>query len=294
MIYVKTPTGAAKVKPHGISEVWLKTATGADLLYKSGLSYAEVLAAISYTGTMSASEVTYANSGKFAVIKFLTSGTLSLAKSLKGDIFCVGGGGSGGGLDYVKNLRYGAGAGGGYTSTLKQQALSSGNITITVGAGGNARANGSGLSGGVSSFGTLLSANGGGGGTTYGGSGGSGGGDGHLGDSTPGGYGGSDGSGGYLYGTNTIKTNGQGMTTRAFGEPDGELFAGGGGGGCTSSASPGLGGAGGGGGGSRNSHGTPGTINKGGGGGGCGYNSDASSGGKGGSGIVMIRVPIAA
>lgn len=98
--------------------------------------------------------------------------------------------------------------------------------------------------------------------------------------------GGSDGAGG----NNGSLNNGQGSTTREFGEPSGMLYAGGGGGLSRAydfSPSPGAGGDGGGGrgGGVRNGTMTitpeDGKPNTGGGAGG--------GGAKGGSGIVIIR-----
>lgn len=115
------------------------------------------------------------------------------------------------------------------------------------------------------------------------------------------GNGGSDGSKGEdarKVGTATggIKTGGagQGTTTRAFGEPNGTLYAGGGGGSWSPSGHTGAVGQGGAGGGGRgrnndnsgNIDGTNGTPNTGGGSGGF---SGAKVNGQGGSGIVIVR-----
>lgn len=196
-------------------------------------------------------------------LKLLTSGVLTLLRKTKVDIFAVGGGGGGGnGNDGSYG---GQGGGGGYTATVKAQSLAK-NVpyTVTIGAGGAAHTRG-----GASSFGELCTAQGG----EYGANGGDGGGYGGSGGGVPGstantwakragGAGGSDGSDGLT--TNEIYTavgKGQGTTTRAFGDADGELYAGGGGGGGTWGAkSSGPGGAGGDGG-----------------------------GGAGGSGIVILR-----
>lgn len=226
-------------------------------------------------------------------LKFLTSGILILLKDADIDIFAVGGGGGGGNGN---NGSYGGqGGGGGYTTTVKAQSLAK-NVpyTVTIGAGGAAH-----TSGEPSSFGELCTAQGGG----YGANGGDGFGNGGSGGGVPGstsktwakrvgGAGGSDGSDGST--TNELYTavgKGQGMTTRAFGDADGELYAGGGGGGGTygaSSSGPGgAGGAGGGGNGNKfRNDGLPGETNTGGGGGGGGGHN---SGGAGGSGIVIIR-----
>lgn len=226
-------------------------------------------------------------------LKLLTSGVLTLLRKTKVDIFAVGGGGGGGnGNDGSYG---GQGGGGGFTATVKAQSLTK-NVpyTVTIGAGGAAHTRG-----GASSFGELCTAQGG----WYGANGGDGGGAGGSGGGVPGstantwakragGAGGSDGSDGLT--TNEIYTavgKGQGTTTRAFGDADGELYAGGGGGGGTwgakSSGPGGAGGAGGGGNGNKfRMDGLPGETNTGGGGGGGGGHN---AGGAGGSGIVILR-----
>ena len=226
-------------------------------------------------------------------LKLLTSGVLTLLRKTKVDIFAVGGGGGGGnGNDGSYG---GQGGGGGFTATVKAKSLAKNvSYTVTIGAGGAAH-----TPGGASSFGELCTAQGG----WYGANGGDGGGAGGSGGGVPGstantwakragGAGGSDGSDGLT--TNEIYTavgKGQGTTTRAFGDADGELYAGGGGGGGTWGAkSSGPGGAGGdGGGGNGNKFrmdGLPGETNTGGGGGGGGGHN---AGGAGGSGIVILR-----
>lgn len=176
-------------------------------------------------------------------IKFLSSGTFTPTKNVKVDIFAVGGGGGGSGGDSVFQSSLGsAGGGGGYTTTVKTQTLTAGTAyPIVVGSGGAGGAKATkGGSGGSSSFGSLCSANGGtGGGTatssssTYykawggdGGSGGAGSTNPNVASSTEKITGGSDGSNGL---NDTQKGEGQGTTTREFGEPSGELYAGGGG-----------------------------------------------------------------
>ena len=249
-------------------------------------------------GTFDETSFTYSGEYLFSggdkwTLKFLTSGLLTLLKDADIDIFAVGGGGGGGnGNDGSYG---GQGGGGGYTATVKAQSLAK-NVpyTVTIGAGGAAH-----TSGGFSSFGELCTAQGGG----YGANGGDGFGSGGSGGGVPGstantwakragGAGGSDGSDGST--TNEIYTvvgKGQGTTTRAFGDADGELYAGGGGGGGTwganSSGPGGAGGAGGGGNGNKfRMDGLPGETNTGGGGGGGGGHN---AGGAGGSGIVILR-----
>ena len=201
------------------------------------------------------------------------------------DIFLVGGGGGGGvsGQDLDMGGGYGGGGGGGYTATyanLTPPGLTP--IHVTVGAGGTGmkyehshHQSTYGTAGGSSTVTigeTVYQANGGS--DSRGSSGGAGGSNGGNGS----GNGGSDG------------VPGQGTTTRAFGENNGALYAGGGGGG------DGYGGAGGGGNGStKNSsnerQGLPGTANS----GGAYYEYSASGegnsgfGGNGGSGIVIFR-----
>lgn len=254
-------------------------------------------------------------------IKFLSSGTFTPLKTMTIDVFCVGGGGSGGlsmGGSADGYLVAGTGGGGGYTKTSKSIVLTAGtSYPIVIGAGGigptatNDSSSADGTNGGeTSGFG--VSALGGYGGkkrgaatsaTRYrGGNGGSGGGGC---DKSRGYDGGSDGSDG-LCGTYDTKGRGQGTTTREFGESTGDLYAGGGGAGASPvSAIPGAGGFGGGGSGcalgTNLSTTSPnpsinGAENTGGGGGGnhitqvlAGISWDYLSAGNGGSGIVIIR-----
>ena len=210
-------------------------------------------------------------------IKFLTSGTLVLTRSVTIDAFLVGGGASGCSWG-------GAGGGSGYTFTQKNKTLSVSSYQIVIGAGGagvSYDGGGSPKAGGASTaFG--LTANGGGapGCKGPGGNGGSGGGGGGGG---AGGSNGGNGGGGNGY----AASRGQGTTTREFGESTGDLYAGGGGGGNSASGGR-AGGAGGGGTGGYWSNGGSGTANTGGGGGGAGATGDYYSG-AGGTGIVIIR-----
>jgi hypothetical protein len=201
------------------------------------------------------------------------------------DVFLVGGGGGGCGR---------GGGGGGYTETYRGVDVSSGeNVNIAVGDGGSNCENGNysqfksssyRVEGGKTAGFNKPS-------TNHGGDGGSGGGSGAGGTGCYGGKtgaGGSDGDdGGYGYNYNEDQNipggNGQSTTTRAFGESDGELYAGGGGGAsCSTSFS--SGGAGGGGD-AGDYGGEDGEPNTGGGGGAA----DAGTAGSGGSGIVIVK-----
>lgn len=180
-------------------------------------------------------------------IKFLTSGTLVLTKTITVDIFTLGGGG-GAVNNVTTNYVHGAG-GGGYASTFSGIVLSAGaSYPVVVGAGGAAMSDG-GKSWMVAE--AQFFANGGGRGQKLplgtvraGGSGGSGGAS-QVQEHYSGLLGGVDGSdgqnsvaGGYtLYGG-----YGQGRTTREFGEAGGTLYATGGGANSTLLSNTGNGG----------------------------------------------------
>ena len=180
-------------------------------------------------------------------IKFLTSGTLVLAKAITVDIFALGGGG-GAVNSITSNYVHGAG-GGGYTNTFSGIVLSAGvSYPVVVGAGGSAMSDG-GKSWMVAE--TQFFANGGGAGLKLyigslraGGSGGSGGASQILEHwaGVLGGVDGSDGqntaSGGYTF----FGGYGQGRTTREFGEASGTLYATGGGANSILSSNTGNGG----------------------------------------------------
>ena len=248
------------------------------------------------------------------VAKILYSADIMIPTSItSADLFVVGGGGSGGTTNGFSssstNFFNAAGGGaGGHTASVFNKNLSGKKLKCLIGAGGTASTNGSGNKGGSTSVSVgnevICEAEGGEGGqANQPGSGGSGGGRFEKGDSTDasvvGGNGGSNGSDGDLaYGT---YGRGQGTTTRAFGEPTGELYAGGGGGAGlyvkTSSsynAKGGNGGAGGGGNGNAKKTGNvianSGTNNTGSGGGGAVTTSEYTpQSGAGGSGIILIR-----
>lgn len=256
------------------------------------------------------------------VIRFLTSGTLTVTD--KGDVssvdwFAVGGGGCGG-QSGDRDGGGGMGGGGGYTSTVRGATVPT-SIQIVIGAGSTEYTiSGTLVSAGASYAAGVINANGGRsafGATAwrnswetqewikYAASGGSGGG--------TGGYafyatqGGSDGSDGVesVYSSSTSHDKlggiGQGTTTREFGESTGKLYSGGGGGGqkSTSTPTPAPGGDGGGGAGalapsqfsSTSMAPSPGAANTGGGGGGGASESKADliHGASGGSGIVCVR-----
>lgn len=162
-------------------------------------------------------------------IRFLTNGTLVLKQDVIIDAFLVGGGGAG---------KYGGG-GGGYTKTAHGLQLTAGQeYEIVIGEGAKAATTTATYAkegGATSAFG--ITANGGGiaGQTTStssatrltGGPGGSGGGGG---SGTAPGDGGSNGASGESSPNKGTGGAGQGYTTRAFGEENGDLYAAGGGG----------------------------------------------------------------
>ena len=248
-----------------------------------------------YTGTY--------NQRDDGVVELLTSGTLVFLAPALIDIFCVGGGGVGGQC-HAYATKAAGGGGGGYTATAKKQNVN-GEYSVTIGDGATYPTTKRGKN---TSFGNLVSAEGGYSGsllssdykqTGVGANGGSGGGGGTI-SNSDGGTGGSDGSngeqGGNLGGTGG---EGQGNTTREFGEANGKLYSGGGGGGryLYGTQILSMGGAGGGGTGAWLSSSTDkivaaaGVANTGGGGGGAASTSSASvAGASGGSGICCFRL----
>ncbi|WP_308752952.1 glycine-rich domain-containing protein [uncultured Anaerotruncus sp.] len=213
-------------------------------------------------------------------IRFLTSGTFTLLSPdrMMIDAFLVGGGG--GGASGNKTAYYsGGGGGGGYTETYFAQIEKDVPYDIAIGAGGAA-----GQNGGITSAFAYSAEGGSGAKNQIGGDGGNKGGNGSLKEGI-GNDGASDGN------------PGQGVTTREFGEADGEDYAGGGSGAGRSGGTPslkagGTGGASGGKGGNDSNDygdGRPGSnmAGKGGKGGGgasiSGYNSKGGGGGGGGN-----------
>ena len=269
---------------------------------------------------------TTVNTGSIQTVTITSSRNYTIPSGYTSvDIFCVGGGGGGGrGQDGTSTTAGygGGGGGGGYTKTVKNVAVSTGQVlSCVIGDGGYANSASGIRNGGTSSVsrsGTVLCSADGGVSPTYKGytgqKGGSGGGEGGANNSSyfhfSGGIGGSDGSEGGANNKTTGGGAGQGTTTRAFGESSGALYSGGGGGGgggAWGSGSVYNGGVGGnrGGGtggtgssGSGGSSGAAGSANTGGGGGGGGGGSRTSSsggraegmGGLGGTGVILIRL----
>lgn len=240
---------------------------------------------------------------KDGVVELLTSGTIVFLEPTVIDVFMVGGGAAG----YAGNIVGGAnrgygGGGGGYTTTQRMVQVS-GSYNIIVGAGGKYSI-GEPANGGKTSWGNLFTVEGGKASTkdVNGGAGGSGGGGGVISNSDYGAGGSDGGNGENGYGVDTTGGQGQGATTREFGEANGKLYAGGGGGGRYMSAQSAIvspGGAGGGGTGawdcSSTLHqvATAGGANTGGGGGGGAHrngNYAPTRGASGGSGIVCFRL----
>lgn len=202
------------------------------------------------------------------------------------DIFLVGGGGGGGGSESLSHKPAGGGGGGRTKTQLNVSFTPYISYNAIIGNGGNGGSVGAnGGTGGTTSF-LGISAIGGNGGKgvindnyANGGDGGSGGGAG-------GGNGGDDGSDGEDSGNNASGGQGQGTTTRAFGETTGQIYSGGGGGGL------GYGGTGGGDGGGVGIEGYDATGYGGGGGGGTSTSHNPTSGragGKGYQGIIKLR-----
>lgn len=253
--------------------------------------------AFTYTGDYEEYEAIY-NGIAYYCVKLLTSGTLVPLSANIIDLFEAGAGGG----------AAAGGAGGGYTETFKNISLTRGEqIEVVIGApgigayGDGSTGIGNATDGGYTQFrDSTMRAEGGKRGESTGpvytgrpgGNGGSGGGGGPINMSSAAGNGGSDGANGTASGTNAGGT-GQGRTTRAFEEPDGELYAGGGGAWLTI-ASGGKGGEGGGGDGHQSpTRGEDGAPNSGGGGGGGMTNAPVQwVAGNGGSGVAIMRRPI--
>lgn len=265
-----------------------------------------------YVGKSKAPKFTYTGNYKVrddGVVELLTSGTLVFLNPVVIDRFMVGGGGSGGWSVYGSYPYLGGGGGGGYTRTdLGVEIVNNSPINVIIGDGGELKATTSSKANGKPTSWGDITVNGGIGGlyqenaSAYrngrpGGSGGGGSGS----NSSPAGQGGSDGSNGFDGGSGRTGGQGQGTTTREFGEPTGKLYAGGGGGAkYINSTTPqqAAGGDGGGGYGAwvYETNGVSagsGVANTGGGGGGGGKaksSGDIFTSGGGGSGIVCFRI----
>lgn len=254
-----------------------------------------------YVGKSKAPKFTYTgnyNVRDDGVVELLTSGAIVFLEPKVIDVFMVGGGSAGGGnTSGGQSIGRGGGAGG-YTRTVRRITVNTNTqYTVTVGAGGTNYN----VAGGSSSFGTFAVL---GGEKVYnslnGGKGGSGGG-GAIISSSGYGTGGTDGGAGENgYPAQYTGGEGQGFTTREFGEATGKTYAAGGGGGRYMVAqSPVVSMGGDGGGGSGGWFGTydyqapaAGVANTGSGGGGggvTGSGNHAVNGASGGSGIVCFR-----
>ena len=273
------------------------TVTNADGLESTGVNHTAI--ALPSGGTVT-------TSGNYRIHTFTSSGTfVNTIASLSVEYLVIAGGGAGGVGD-VGAVAYGGGGGaGGYRTNVSGQAsgggasaesalsLSTGNKTVTVGAGG-ASATGDnqlGTAGGDSVFDSITSIGGGRGGAntstpTSGGSGGGGeesNGSGAAGTSGQGYAGGTGsetgnrgGGGGGAGGAGSTTTGGNGVSSNITGSAVTRA----GGGGSNSSGGSGGGGAGGAGG----TAGGTGTANTGSGGG-----AGTVTSGAGGSGIVIVR-----
>jgi len=269
---------------------------------------------------------TVVESGGYKIHTFTSSGTFAVTGSGTVEYLVVGGGGGGGQGGYGAN---GGGGAGGYRSSVAGESsgggasaesplsVSSGNYTVTIGAGGAAAASQSvsGSNGGDSVFGSITAIGGGGGGSATGGGspsipnvGGSGGGSGRStvagaagtanqgyaggtgGPYGPPNYPGGGGGGAGAVGVspaNSSANGGDGGAGVASSITGTSVTRAGGGGGGTETGTAGAGGAGGGGAGRSGGSGggVSGTANTGGGGGAGGL-------GAGGSGIVIIRYAV--
>ncbi len=267
------------------------------------------------SGTPGFTTYAFYSSGSFTVNSIGASNTVSA------DVLAVGGGGGGGGNCPTCGGAGGGGAGGVVYSLGVPMSVGSFGINIGIGGAGGAGTNsgaGLGSNGGITSFGSLVSAIGGGGGAPQGGmsgnsgasgGGGSGGstpapgsgGSGTAGQGNAGGAGNSSGLGGGggggaggTGGTGAAASGGVGVMYSISGS--GVYYGGGGGAGAYgASNTPGAGGTGGGGSGVNSSmnsgKGYSGAANTGGGGGGASGYTAGGSGGSGGSGIIIISYP---
>jgi hypothetical protein len=161
-------------------------------MYNRGLNATEVMQNYSAIRNRFETNQAFANGGtvstviengiRYRVHTFTSSGTLSVVYPGKMEVLCVAGGGGGSGNFYDD----GAGGGGGGLIYNTDYTVTTGNKTVTIGAGGTAGTGGQGGTGENSVFDSLTAIGGGGGGQhrSSGGNGGSGGGSGGAYEST--------------------------------------------------------------------------------------------------------------
>jgi hypothetical protein len=161
-------------------------------MYNRGLNATEVMQNYSAMRNRFETNQAFANGGtvstviengiRYRVHTFTSSGTLSVVYPGKMEVLCVAGGGGGSGNFYDD----GAGGGGGGLIYNTDYTVTTGNKTVTIGAGGTAGTGGLGGTGENSVFDSLTAFGGGGGGVHRGsgGNGGSGGGSGGAYEST--------------------------------------------------------------------------------------------------------------
>lgn len=304
------------IKQEGTGSVKVQTTAGAPVdvdLFEFAIDNAARAPTIAPAINATGGTITY--SGGYTIHTFTSSGTFT-ANSGSGnvEVLTVAGGGGGGG--------WGGGGGGGGVIYNSSYAITPGNITVTIGAGGAAGTSGYtvGGNGNNSVFGSLTAIGGGGGGawsTQAAGNGGSGGGgsgvgsfgtgtagQGNNGGAAPGttqstpylGHGGGGGAGAAGQGPMVGVTGGAGGIGLSYSISGTTTYYGGGGGGHSpgeNNAAVALGGLGGGGNGGNYYNNLPaysGTANTGGGGGGN-YGDATRPIGAGGSGIVIVRYP---
>ena len=294
-------------------DLWFDSTSGTDTMkVYSGVGWDTMSNKFSAAG---GTETTYTTGGvQYKVHTFLSSGTFTVDSAGSVEYLVIAGGGSGGG-------QHGGGGGAGGYRTAANFSIAASAYSITVGAGGAARAgsgNNTGNNGSNSVFSTITSIGGGGGEGWSAGSnntapsGGSGGGaslnanggagtsgQGNAGGSSinsstfPNGGGGGGGSGSVGEASTSLSRAGNGGSGTASSISGGSVTrAGGGGGGSHSPHAIGTGGSGGGGNGGLGNTGVgiAATANSGSGGGGSG--SAGAYSGAGGSGIVIIRYAI--
>ena len=161
-------------------------------------------------------------------IVFTSSSVFTVPKGINEvQVFVVGGGGSSGYGRFSSSFAYGGGGGGGgYTKTAKISTSEYKSLEVVIGAGGPFTSQEN--SGGATSVESISAPGGIHASASTGGSGGSGGGaysDVGILYWYPGGSGGSDGGNGGRNGMFSTPGNGQGTTTRAFGDSDGTLYS---------------------------------------------------------------------